>query len=471
MVLQNHQHNRHNFISIILSALLFLAVQASITPTAAQSIIRDSEIEATLKTWLKPLLKSANMSEGDVRIILVASDQVNAFVAGGRNIFLYTGLILEPEMASEVIGVMAHELGHIEGGHLVRMRAELETASYQSMLAGILGIGIAALGGQPEIGSAIYSGGASAAGKQFLKHSRTQESAADQAALKYMESAGLSPKGLLSFMQKLEGQELISSQYQNEYMRTHPVTRDRVQAMRAGLGRSSYATKELPDKWQEDFLRMKAKIRAYTTPSQAMSIYVRQRDTVVGQYALAIIDYRQGRLGAAQEKMAALLVKEPSNPYFHEFNGQILREDQQIDAAIKSYTKAVNLAPEASLIRIDLAKALSEKAGRNNVKLLQDALDHLNRARQTERQTPSLYRLAATIYGRMGENGLAQLYLAEEAVLKGDMGEARMFARRAQAALREDDGETPKKESKITQGAWLRVQDILQYLDNKKDSK
>lgn len=431
----------------------------------ALTVIRDSEIESSLKEWMAPLLDAAAMREGDVKVILVGSDQINAFVAGGRNIFIYTGLVLEAEHVSEVVGVLAHELGHIEGGHLIRMREEMEMASYQSMLAGILGIGVAAIGGAPEAGSAIYSGGASAAGRQFLKFSRTQESAADQAALKYFEKAGLSPQGLVSFMQKMEGQELLSSQYQNEYMRTHPISRDRVQAMQAGLSRSPHAGNAVPQKWQEQFLRMKAKIRAYMQPSRALGIYGGQHDTIEGQYALAIIDYRQGRMDNALQKMDALLNKEPQNPYFHEFKGQILLEDQQIDAAITAYNKALQYAPQADLIRIELAKALVQKAGQDDTALLREALDHLNRARANERQSARLHRLAATIYGRLGQDALAQLHLAEEAVLMGNDEDARLFLARGQAALKQNKG----NENKDARGAWLRMQDILQYLNNKKD--
>lgn len=454
----------HFIFVLFLSAICWISMASH---AYAMMIIRDSEIEASFKEWMAPLLDVANMREGDVKIILVGSEDINAFVAGGRNIFIYTGLITEATHVSEVIGVMAHELGHIEGGHLVRMRDELEMASYQSMLAAVLGIGIAAAGGPAEVGSAIYSGGSTVAGRSFLSHSRTQESAADQAALKYFERAGLSPKGLVTFMHKMQGQELLSTHHQTEYMRTHPMTRDRLLAMEAGLSRSPYKANALPDKWQDNFLRMKAKIHAYLDPARAKGIYGGEHDTLVGQYALAIVDYRQGRLDRALTKLEPLIKQEPKNPYFHEFKGQILLELQRLDEAIEAYQKAIDYAPEASLIRIDLAQTLVQKAGQDNHEYLRRAARELGKATQKERRTPRLHRLAATIHGRLGDEALAQLHLAEEAVLQGDFAQARVFATRAENVMqrKKDQG------NNLDQGTWLRVQDILQYINNKKEKR
>lgn len=451
-------------ITLLLISVFIFSFQ--VPKAGAMSIIRDAEIENTLSKWMRPIFKAAGMDANDVKIILVGSNEVNAFVAGGRNIFIYTGLILEAEKASEVLGVMAHELGHIQGGHLVRMREEMEMASYQSMLAGVLGIGVAAVGGQSQLGSAIYSGGANAAGMNFLSFSRTQESAADQAALRYFAAAGYSPEGLVSFMQKMEGQELLSSQYQNQYMRTHPVTRDRVQAMQAGLKRSSHTSNPVPEQWQNEFDRIKAKIQSYMDPSYAMGVYGGQYDTVNGKYALAIIDYRQGRLNDALEKMDELLAKEPNNPYFHEFKGQLYQENRQFPESIKSYQKALSILPEANLIRIDLAQsylAASASGARENN--LIKARDELLKAKTTENKTARLHRLLATVYGRLGEDAKAQVALAEEAVMLGNYSDARMFAQRAQMALKENSDNSGSND----RGAWLKAQDIIQYVSNKKE--
>jgi predicted Zn-dependent protease len=184
-------------------------------PAQALNIIRDTQIEKTLEVWSAPILKEAGLSNDQVRLVLVNSDQVNAFVAGGANIFIYAGLIEKAEYPEEIKGVIAHEIGHITGGHLIAGRKAIERASFQSILATALGIGAAILTGDGRAAAAISAGGSGAATAGFLSHSRIQESAADQAGFQYMEDAGVNPQGIVSFLEKLEGQELLPASQQS----------------------------------------------------------------------------------------------------------------------------------------------------------------------------------------------------------------------------------------------------------------
>ncbi|MFA7457429.1 MAG: M48 family metalloprotease, partial [Micavibrio sp.] len=224
-----------------LLAALFLVTGAH--AAAAQTIIRDTEIEEYMAEWFAPVYKAAGMSPDQVKIILVQDPQINAFVAGGANIFFYTGLLQKTENPGEVIGVMAHELGHITGGHLIRGREAMEQASYESILGMILGVGAAIASGDGEAAPTIGAAGSSMAQRGFLKHSRTFESSADQAALRYLETAQYDPRGLESFLKKLEGQELLASSQQSEYVRSHPLTRSRVDTIRAAAEKSPYSGK------------------------------------------------------------------------------------------------------------------------------------------------------------------------------------------------------------------------------------
>ncbi len=450
------------FAVMVMAVVAFTHVPSVSAQSSGMTIIRDVEIETTLKTWLAPLLKAAQMKPEQVNLVLVGSDQINAFVAGGSNIFLFTGLILEAENAAEVTGVMAHELGHIQGGHLVRGRAELEKASYQSILATVLGIGVGVAGGGGEAATAISMGGSSVAARNFLSFSRTQESSADQAALRYFNAAGFSPQGLVSFMEKLEGQELLPSTSQTEYMRTHPMTRERVAAMRAGYDRSAHQSVTLPPQWQEQFDRMKAKITAFQDPARAIGVYGGD-NSVKGQYAMAVADYRQGRMDSALAKMDKLIAAEPNNPYFYEFKGQILLEAARMAEAIVAYRKALSILPDAGLIRIDLARAMVEVAGYDNKAMLNEAQAELKRAQTTEKKSSGVYRLLATIYGRLGDEAKAQIELAEESSALGNYDEARRFAALAKASL--------EKQGRQGTGDWIHVQDVLQYIDNKKDTR
>lgn len=447
-----------------LAGLVLLLWTMAPAPARAQmAIIRDTEIEHVLAEWLTPVLKGAGMTRDQVNLVIVSSPEINAFVAGGSNIFLYTGLLREAENPGEVLGVMAHELGHIQGGHLVRGRDEMEKASYQSILATVVGIGVGAIGGSSDAAAAIGAAGAGAARGGYLSFSRTQESSADQAALRYFKSAGFSPAGLVSFMEKLEGQELLPANRQNEYMRTHPVTRDRVAAMRAGLNRSPYAAVGFPPEWQAQFDLMKAKIIGFEDPGRAFSLYSTDTASPTAQYALAIADYRQGNMQSAIDKMDKLIAAAPANPYFYEMRAQIQLDDGRMKDAIASYGKTLDLMPDAALARIDMAHAMVESAGYDRPAQLQEAESHLKRALAIERKTPKIHRLLATIYGRLGNEPKAQVELAEEAILLGKYGEAKRFAALAQAGM--------EKNGAKGSGDWLHLQDVLQYLSNKKDTK
>lgn len=448
---------------VLCLAFVLLGVAGAAPARAQMAIIRDTEIEHVLGDWLTPVLKSAGMSRDQVNLVIVSSPEINAFVAGGSNIFLYTGLLREAENPGEVIGVMAHELGHIQGGHLVRGRDELAKASYQSILAAVVGIGVGAIGGGGDAAAAISAAGSGAARSGYLSFSRTQESSADQAALRYFETAGFSPYGLVTFMEKLEGQELLPASRQNEYMRTHPVTRDRVAAMRAGLNRSTHANAAFPPQWQAQFDLMKAKIIGFEDPGRAISLYSANASSPTAQYALAIADYRQGNMQSAIDKMDRLIAADPSNPYFYEMRAQIQLDDGRMKDAIDSYGKTLGLMPDAALARIDMAHAMVESAGYDRPAQLKEAEAQLKRALTIERKTPKIHRLLATIYGRLGNEPKAQVELAEEAILLGKYGDAKRFAALAQAGM--------EKNGAKGSGDWLHLQDVLQYLSNKKDTK
>ncbi len=421
-------------------------------------IIRDTEIETTLKTWSEPVIRAAELEPEAINIILVQNPNINAFVAGGPNIFLYTGLLQRAESPAEVIGVIAHELGHIRGGHLVRARGALETASYESLLGTILGIGAAVLTGEGGLAGAIIAGSQSSAVGRYLAFSRVQESSADQAALDYMKKAGMDPEGLVTFMQKLEDQELLPASQQSEYVRTHPLTRDRVAALEAGHDHSPHKGVAKPPEWAEQHRRMQAKLTGFISPEQVEWQYDTRDTSIAAEYARAIALYRQNRVDGSLEKIDALIAREPDNPYFTELKGQMLVDYGRVAAALPYYRRAVEARPDAALIRTAYAHALIESAGENNQSQLQEAIGHLERAVRDERRSTRIQRLLATAHGRLGQDALARLHLAEEALLKNDIPYARQQAGIALAGLEENSR------------PWLRAQDILNFIEQVKDN-
>lgn len=438
--------------SVSFLAALLLPFHQTQAQSKGLSIIRDTEIENIFAEWSKPLLQASNIGENNVNIVLVQSDQINAFVAGGANIFFYTGLITKSESPGEVIGVMAHEMGHIAGGHLISTRLAYERASYESILGAVLGIGVAVLTGEGGAASAIIGGSQNIAGRRFLAHSRVNESSADQAAYKYMDEAGMNPSGLSSFLEKLSGQELLPASQQSEYVRTHPLTVKRIEAVDTLIAKSPYKDKPLPQRWIRQHAMIKAKLEGFTNPERVGSLYPDSDTSIPAQYARAIAAYRLNDIPTALRRIDALIETEQNNPYYLELKGQMLVDFGRVREAIPYYQQSVQLLPDAALIRIALAHALMESSEGQGV--LQEAIEHLDRAVIKEPNSTRVHRLLATAHGRLGHESLAKLHLAEEAVLQRRLPYARA---QAEAALSGFD--TGSRE-------WIKTKDILNHINN-----
>lgn len=450
----NYAHK--NFVLYIL-LIGFFTIGLGGKPAHAQTIIRDTEIEAYLSEWFAPIFKANNMQPSQVKIILVQSNDVNAFVAGGSNIFFYTGLIEKTENPGELIGVMAHELGHVSGGHLVRGRAAMESASYEALLGAIVGVGAAVASGDAGAVAAGSIAGSSMAQRRFLAKTRTFESSADQAAITSMNKAGMNPTGLATFLEKLEGQELLATSQQSEYVRSHPLTRNRVASVEAAIQKSDNLENKFPAHWYDQHARMKAKLMGYINPEQVTWNYDVTDKSIPALYARAVADYRQNNIEAALSGVDSLIAREPSNPYFHELKGQMLVDFGRVPQSIEPYKKAISLMPESGLMRIAYGQAIIESSGERPVQL-KAAIETLKRAARDEPRSTRVHRLLATAYGRLGDDAMARLHLAEEALLQGKGPYAKQ---QADMALKELNSETDS-------AAYLRAKDIILFSEQKK---
>ncbi|HPD83009.1 MAG: M48 family metalloprotease [Alphaproteobacteria bacterium] len=421
----------------------------------AQTVIRDSEIEAYLSEWFTPIFKANDMQPNQVKIILVQSNEINAFVAGGSNIFFYTGLIDRTDNPDELIGVMAHELGHISGGHLVRGRAAMERASYESIIGTIIGVGAAVATGNAGAAGAGSLAANSVAERRFLSKARTFESTADQAAIKSMNRANISPEGLMTFLEKLEGEEFLPNSQQSEYIRSHPLTRNRIESVQAAVEKPGQDYPPVSEKWTDQHARMKAKLMGFINPEQVAWKYDDSDQSVPANYARAVAYYRQNQIDKALNKVNALISQEPNNPYFYELKGQMLFEFGRIKESLPAYQKAIDLLPQSGLIRTALAHAQIENAG-DQPKLLNEAIENLNRAAQDEPRSTEVQRLLATAYGRQGKDAYARLHLGEEALLQGKMDYAKQQATTALKGLPENSASA------------LRAKDIIAFVDKNK---
>jgi predicted Zn-dependent protease len=413
------------------------------------SLIRDAEIEDTLRQISGPILDAAGLGRNSVRIYIVNDPQLNAFVAGGSNLFLNTGLLMRTENVGQVAGVIAHEVGHIAGGHLSRVAGAQRRAAAEMILATVLGAA-AAVVGSPGLGTAIISGGQSYAQGNLMRFSRSQEQAADQAAVSYLDRAAISSAGLAEFFKVLENQNVLAVSRSNPYLQTHPLTRDRMRFVENHVAGEGGRFSDLPPGWQLAHGRMVVKLQAFLLDPRDVLQRYQANDTLLGRYAKAIALYRLPDLPAALEAIDSLLAEHPGDPYFHELKGQMLFENGRIAEAIEPYRTAVELRPDAPLLRVGLAQALIEAGAPGaNAK----AIGHLEEAVGREPTNAGAWRLLGIAQGRDGREGVSNLSLAEYALLIGKQEDARLYARRAEARMEPSDP------------AWLRLQDILRVID------
>ncbi|NJO55182.1 MAG: M48 family metalloprotease [Rhodospirillales bacterium] len=444
---------------LLFKSVLVLILALSLTlpgSVRAQSIslIRDTEIETTIRAYATPVFLAAGLDPSAVRIYLVNDKQINAFVAGGQNLFINAGLLLRSEDAGQVIGVIAHETGHIAGGHLIRLQEALKRGTAESILAFVLGAAAAAAG-RPDVGAAVISGGQNIALRNLLQYSRTQEGAADAAAMKLLDETEQSAEGLLRFLNILSEQELLSPTRQDPYLRTHPLSADRIQALAAFVSRSPHSNVPVNPVLQRQHERMVVKLRAFLEePGATLRRYPETDTSDDALYARAVAAHRSADSKKAIQLIDALLAKHPQDPYYHELKGQILFEGGQPREAIDSYSTAARLLPAAPLIRLDLARA---QLGTNDPSLLNDAITNLRVSLAEEPNRPFVWRQLAIALGRDGQQAESSLALAEEAILLNKMPEARFHASKAERLL---PAGSP---------GWLKAQDIITAVDLARD--
>lgn len=409
-------------------------------------MIRDAEIENTLRRFATPLLQAAGLEPSSIRIHIVNDNTLNAFVAGGQQIFINTGLILKSQNAGQIIGVLAHEIGHISGGHLIKAAIAQKNISATALLGLLLG-GAAVIAGRPDAGAAAIQLGTNVGIRNYLSFSRTQESAADHAGLRFLDRTQQSSRGLLEFMEVLEDQELLSARNQDPYVRTHPLSRDRIDTLRFHLKNSPLANKLTAAADRISHARIKAKLVGFThSLSRTLRAYPEKDSSIEGLYARSIAYYRRPNLAKAIGLIDKLIAKQPSDPYFHELKGQIYFENGKIDLALPSYQMSVDLLPRSALLRAQLGQAQIEK---NDPALLSKAIDNLLFSVERDPTRAFVWRQLGIAYGRSGKMGESARALAEEAILHGRNREAIGIAERAKRLLKRG---SPN---------WLRAEDII----------
>jgi predicted Zn-dependent protease len=421
-----------------IAAAAFLSLIAALPANAQSSIprfsvIRDAEIENIIRAYAAPVFAAAGLPPGSVRVHLINDASVNAFVANGLNLFIFTGLLLRTDDAGQVIGVIAHESGHIAGGHLVRARDAMRNATIQMILAMVLGAAAGVASGNPGAAGGGMMLGQQVAERSFLAYSREMEAQADQAGLGFLERARISARGMERFMSGLADQELLAVGRQDPYLRTHPITRERVEHIRNFLLTTSrYADAPLPPQFVEMHARMRAKLLGYLEPDRALAQYREGDTSIPARYARAIAYSRKSEIDRAIALIDSLLRERPSDPYFLDTKAQILLEAQRPQDAIPLYQRAVQALPEDPLIRTALGNAQVQSGQPDQIRA---AIATLERSRQLDATYGETWRLLSLAYARNNQPGQADLAQAELTSLNQEWREARMFADRALRTL------------------------------------
>jgi predicted Zn-dependent protease len=451
---------------LLARTLAFLAALALVAqPIAAQdaSILRDSETEKLLQDLVDPLVQAAGMPKGSVDVVLVGDPSVNAFVAGGQRIYVNSGLINEADNANQVQGVLAHELGHIVGGHAITFEQGYSKASKITILSLLVGVA-AALAGSGDAAMGAISMGQQAAYGSLLAFSRAQESTADAAGASFLSKAGISGRGSLAFFAKLQNLEFrYGYRHDDEaaYASTHPLSGDRIATLREVYQKDPAWDAKTPAKLEERFQRIKAKLYGYLAdPADTLRHYPEYMTGEPARYARVYAYHKQAKLDDALREADALLAMEPNDPYFLEIKGQVLLESGHPAEALDPLRRATRLTNNDPLIASTFGHALVATEDKSH---LAEAETVLRAAVGRDRENPFAWYELGMVYGAQGDLPRARLASAEQQIMSGSPTEALRSAMTAEAGL-------PKGSPD-----WLRAQDIAMQaraqLERRKDRK
>ncbi len=429
---------RATLFGLLLALTAWLAVATS---AAATSLLRDPDMEHGLKQLATPVLKAAGLSPNRVKILVVNAGSLNAFVVSQDAIFIHSGLISKLTTPSQLQAVIAHEAAHIANGHITRRLTNLKAARTAAGL-GLALAAAAAAGGAGDAAAGIALGTRSSAQRLFFKHTRAEEASADLAAMRYLRSSDIALTGMLEVMQIFRGQEVLSERRQDPYVRSHPLSRDRVRTVQAQVAVTDAPPEDAQSAYW--FARVKGKLTAFQrSPKWTQRRAGESGYSDVKAMRLAVSHHRQSQTKKALQSIDRAIALQPKDPFYQDLKGQILMESRNFQAATKTYARAAALGPRDGLILAGYGRALLATGQTNK------ALDNLERARSIDYRDGIMLRDLATAYAKVGQRGMAALVTAERYALRGQLSTALIHAKRATDLL------------PTGSGPWQRAQDVL----------
>ncbi len=431
-------------IAQLLALLACLSMMA--TPVSAQSVLRDAETEALLADISKPLITAAGLSPANVQVILIDDPSINAFVVAGQNVYIHSGLIAAADDVNEVQGVIAHELGHIAGGHAIRFNEGYAQATKITLLSLLAGVALMAAGAG-EAGAGVLAMGQQAAMGNLLAYSRVQESSADQAGSSYLRNAGISGKGMIDFFKTLQSQEFRTGVDRTiDYAYTHPLSGDRISRLESAIKADPAYGTPIDPALEQRFERVKAKLAGYVDePTRTLKKYPESDVSIPARYARAFAWHKSSYPQKALAETEALIAAQPDNPYFLELEGQVLLESGRPVEAIGPLRKATALSGSQPLIASMFGHAL---IATEDPQYYDEAENVLRAAVSRDRENPFAWYQLGMVYAREGDDSRAALASAERFDLMQQWPLALRYAEVAMAGI---DPNAPD---------WLRAQDI-----------
>lgn len=401
-------------------------------PALAVSVARDTEIEEFLWDQTRPVLKAAGIDANAVHIYLVSDNVFNAFVSGGQNIFVTTGLIDQLDTPNQLLGVLAHETGHIAGGHLARSSDDMMAEATPFLITMLAGLA-AMLAGEGQAGMGIIMGAQQAMQRAVLGYSRVQENSADQAAISFLDRIQKSGRGMIETFELMSQQELLTDRAQDPYARSHPMSRDRMSSLESRVEASPYKDNIDTPADLEKFKLIQAKIRGFmNNPQATLRQYPGNDNSNAARYARAVAYYRTPDFAAANREIDALIAANPDNPYFWELKGQIVAEQRDFAGAARAFEKSVKLKPNAPLLQVNLGATL---VALEDLKQMPKARDVLVESLRQDNSNAFAWLQLAFAYSALGNEGMASLSMAEQRFNIGNYPDAIRFAMRAREML------------------------------------
>jgi predicted Zn-dependent protease len=439
-------------------ALASLPARAQTGSSAGIPMIRDAEIEQLLREYSQPILRVAGLSQQNVQIVIINDKSFNAFVMDGHRIFVNSGALMQATTPNELIGVFAHETGHIVGGHLSKMRQELANATTAAIVAMLVGAGAMVAAAKSSnygnsldlgnAGAAIFSAPQSYLAHTILAYQRAQEDQADRSGVRFLTMTGQSAKGMYDTFKRFADEMMFTAAYIDPYVQNHPMPAERMAAL-AELVKTPYWDKKDPPELQFRHDMMRAKLYGFTERAETvLRRYPTSNTSIPARYARAIVTYRFGDMRSALTQIQSLIQAMPNNPYFYELEGQALLENGHAAEAIPPLRRAVELAPNPALLQILLGQAL---IATKDPKLASEAVPLLKAALSKEPESGDAYEQLAMAYGHNGKLAEADLASAQAAFARGDNKTARELAARA------------KTRFPIGSPGWVRADDIVAF--------